>query len=296
MNLKEVDRVENISGKDFQNNYYRTRTPLVLTHLAREWPAYEKWNWEYFKQTVGDKVVGIYNNQKSNPSTPVNQADDYIPFGQYIDMVSKGPAEWRIFLFNIFKHAPHLTKDFIWPEHLMKGFIKRYPVLFVGGAGSITHMHFDMDMSHLMHTQFLGRKRLLLFPFEEQYKLYRKPFEVLSEVDFSHYHHNSGKPDYNKFPAVKMASGYELILEHGDTLFMPAGYFHHVEYLESGFAMSLRAVQRNVPGLLHGAWNVFGMRNIDTLLKKLAADWWYEYKKDKLLQTEGKVISRNAEL
>jgi len=93
-----------------------------------------------------------------------------------------------------------------------------------------------------------------------------------------------------------MASGYELILEHGDTLFMPAGYFHHVEYLESGFAMSLRAVQRNVPGLLHGAWNVFGMRNIDTLLKKLAADWWYEYKKDKLLQTEGKVISRNAEL
>ena len=65
-------------------------------------------------------------------------------------------------------------------------------MLFVGGATSITHMHFDIDISHILHTQFLGRKRVLLFPNEEQYKLYRKPFEVLSLVDFSHYHEENG--------------------------------------------------------------------------------------------------------
>jgi hypothetical protein len=127
--------------------------PVVLTDLAKKWPAYNKWTWNYFKDIVGDKRVGIYNNTKSDAYTPVNKADDYVTFGEYVDMVSNGPAEWRIFLFNIFSHAPQLTKDFTWPENLMKGFVKRAPMLFVGGQTSITHMHFDIDMSHILHTQ-----------------------------------------------------------------------------------------------------------------------------------------------
>ena len=177
----------------------------------------------------------------------------------------------------------------------MKGFVKRFPMLFVGGASSITHMHFDIDMSHILHTQFAGKKRVLLFPFQEQYKLYRKPYEVLSMADFSQYYKDSGNPDYDKFPALKYARGYEVILEHGDTLFMPAGYWHHMEYLDSGFAMSLRAVQRNnIPGLVKGAWNLVGMRNIDTLMKKTAPQWWFNYKKDKLYKAADKVLERVA--
>ena len=44
-----------------------------------------------------------------------------------------------------------------------------------------------------------------------------------------------------------------LFLDHGDTLFMPAGYWHHMEYLDSGFAMSLRALQPSLLGKLKGA-------------------------------------------
>jgi hypothetical protein len=206
-------------------------------------------------------------------------------------MVKKGPAQWRIFLFNIFSHAPNLTSDFIWPENLMKGFVKRAPMLFVGGSTSITHMHFDIDMSHILHTQFAGRKKVLLFPYNEQHKLYRKPFEVLSMADFSNYDKGNGKPDYDKFPAIKLANGYETTLEHGDTLFMPAGYWHHMEYIDSGFAMSLRAVQRNIPGLAKGLWNLVGMRNIDTLMKKTAPHWWYDFKKDKIYRAAEKELS-----
>ena len=221
---------------------------LYLPTLQKSGQLIKSGHWDYFKEIVGDKQVGIYNNIKSDAYTPVNKADDYVSFGEYIDMVKNGPAEWRIFLFNIFSHAPELTEDFIWPENLMKGFVKRAPMLFVGGSTSITHMHFDIDMSHILHTQFAGRKKVLLFPYEEQHKLYRKPFEVLSLADFSNYDKGNGKPDYEKFPAMKLANGYEVTLEHGDTLFMPAGFWHHMEYIDSGFAMSLRAVQRNIPG------------------------------------------------
>ena len=283
MVLQDVDVIDSISPETFKQQYYNTSKPLVIKHLAHHWHAYNKWNWDYFKEIVGDKQVGIYNNVKSDAYTPINKADDYTTFGEYIDMITKGPAGLRIFLFNIFDHAPQLTHDFEWPDELMKGFVKRFPMLFVGGASSITHMHFDIDMSHILHTQFIGRKRVLLFPYEEQYKLYRKPYEVLSLADFSHYYQNNGTPDYKQFPALKLAKGYEVILEHGDTLFMPAGYWHHMEYLDSGFAMSLRSLQSSVSGKLKGVWNLIAMRNIDTLMKKTAPKWWYDFKKEKLI-------------
>jgi hypothetical protein len=288
MKLDTVDVVDEISKAEFQRNYFKSRKPLVIKQLSKQWPAFEKWNWDYFQSLVGDQKVGIYNNVKSDAYTPINTADDYTTFGKYIDMIRSGPAAWRIFLFNIFDHAPQLMQDFTWPDHLMSGFVKKYPMLFVGGEGSITHMHFDIDTSHIFHTQFIGRKRVLLFPFEEQHKLYRKPFEVLSIVDFSRYYEQ--EPDYNQFPALRHASGYEVILEHGDTLFMPGGYWHHMEYLESGFAMSLRALQETLSGKLQGVWNLFGMRTIDTVMKKQAPLKWYGWKKEQIKKREQKIL------
>jgi len=294
MQLNPVPTFDSIEPEKFKKEFYEPGLPVVIRNLAKDWPAYSKWNWNYFKQLVGDKKVPLYNNIKSDAYTPINTADDYKTFGEYIDMISTGPAAWRIFLFNIFDHAPELINDFTWPEHLMKGFVKKYPMLFTGGATSITHMHFDIDLSHILHTQFCGRKRVLMFPFKEQYKLYRKPYEVLSLADFSNYY-MEGKVDYEKYPALKLAEGLDFILEPGDTLFMPSGYWHHMEYLDSGFAMSLRAMQPTMSGKLKGAWNLFGMRSIDTVMKKTAPQWWYEKKKKKIFaNAEKELKSINA--
>ncbi|MDB5196715.1 MAG: transcriptional regulator [Flaviaesturariibacter sp.] len=290
MQLQAIPTYNTIDPQVFKEKFYEPQKPVVIKDLAKAWPAYTKWNWNYFKQLVGDQKVGLYNNIKSDAYTPINTADDYKTFGEYIDMISRGPAGWRIFLFNIFDHAPQLVKEFTWPEEYMKGFVKKYPMLFVGGASSITHMHFDIDLSNILHTQFVGRKRVLLFPHSEQHKLYRKPFEVLSMADFSHYSSDDSKIDYNQFPALRHAKGYEIILEHGDTLFMPAGYWHHMEYLDSGFAMSLRALQPSLTGKLKGVWNLFGMRSIDTVMKKTAPKWWYENKKKQVFQNASKEL------
>jgi hypothetical protein len=112
---------------------------------------------------------------------------------------------------------------------------------------------------------------------------------VLSLVNFERYFDGAkNKLDLEKFPALRLAKGYEVILDHGDTLFMPAGYWHHMEYIDSGFAMSLRALQSGLTGKLKGAWNLFGMRYLDTFLKKTAPEWWYHYKKNKTFADAGK--------
>ena len=279
MLLQAVDIVEDISDAEFKTKYYDQMKPVILKNLSKRWPAYEKWTWDYFIKMVGAQEVGVYNNVKSDAYTPINTADAYMKFGDYLQKVKEGPLDLRIFLFNIFQHAPEITQDFNWPENLMKGFVKKYPMLFVGGQGAVTHIHFDIDMSHILHSQFIGRKKVLLFPFSEQHKLYRKPWEVLSQANFANY---SQDFDYERFPATRLARGYELILEHGDTLFMPAGYWHHMEYLEAGFAMSIRALQNNLTGRIDGVWKLFGMRYADTLMKKTFPKWWYDWKIRKL--------------
>jgi len=45
--------------------------------------------------------------------------------------------------------------------------------------------------------------------------------EVLSMADFTDC---NNKFDYEYFPATKFANGYQVILHHGDTLCMPAGF------------------------------------------------------------------------
>jgi hypothetical protein len=284
MKLQEVDVMDQLTPELFKTNYFQANKPVVIKSLAKDWPAFTKWDWKYLQTLVGHQKVALYNNVKSDAYTPINTADDYKTFGEYISMIQQGPAAWRIFLFNVFDHAPQMVNDFIWPDQYLKGFVKKYPMLFVGGEGSITHMHFDIDMSHILHTQFLGRKRVLLFPHSEKDKLYRKPFEVLSLADFSHFGQPHSKLDMEKFPALHHANGYEIILEHGDTLFMPAGYWHHMEYIESGFAVSLRALQPTLAGKLQGAWNLFGMRTIDTLLKKFIPLPWYTWKEKKIFE------------
>ena len=53
MVLQQIQKVGAIDPHRFQQDYYKTSTPIVMTDLAKEWPAYKKWNWDYFKEMVG---------------------------------------------------------------------------------------------------------------------------------------------------------------------------------------------------------------------------------------------------
>ena len=276
MEIIDIDRVDNITPEAFKKDYYDKRKPVIITGLSKSWPAYHKWTWDYFKSIVGTQTFGLYNNERAGAKTLVNGADAYIPFGDYLDMVKKGPVELRIFLFNIFQHAPQIAEDIIWPDEYTPRFLKKYPMLFVGGAGSVAHMHYDIDLSHIFHTQFIGRKRVLLFENRQSPYIYKMPLTVESAASFVNWQENL---DTEKFPALKFAQGYTTILEHGDTMFMPAGYWHHMEYLDSGFAMSLRALDHTLAGKLNGLYHLVGLRGMNNLLIKLAPEWWYHYKR-----------------
>lgn len=278
MKLQPIQRVAALSPADFRQHFLNPGVPVILENLAADWTAYQKWNWDLFQSLVGDVEVEVYNNIRAGAKVLVNGGDGRMPFREYVDVIRQGPSDLRLFLFNIFKHAPALKQDFAWPDAYMRGFIKAFPVLFVGGAGSIAHMHYDLDLGHIFHTQFIGKKRVLLFPQTESRKLYKMPLTVESAASFVNWYDRGF--DYGKWPALQEAQGYETTLGHGDTLFMPTQMWHHMEYLESGFAMSLRALPHTLGGKLNSIYHLLPMRGLNNLLISARPEWWYHKKRE----------------
>ena len=263
LNLSSIDKVDHITKEDFIENYLKPRKALVIRNLTQTWPALQKWTFDYLKETVGDKIVPLYDSAKADPSKPINAAAAEMPFADYIDVIQKGPTDLRIFLFDPIKHAPQLLDDYRSPKELTGGFLDKYPNMFFGGEGSVTFLHYDIDLAHIFHTHFHGRKHIILFDNKWSRRLYKIPFATYALEDY-----DISNPDFEKFPALNGLPGYETILEHGETLFMPTGMWHWMKYLDGSFSISLRAWDQSWGIKARSLYNLTVQRKFDDIMKK----------------------------
>jgi hypothetical protein len=262
--LTPVDTVDTIDPITFQKEYLAKRKPLVIKGLTKDWPAREKWTPEYMKAAVGDKMVPLYDNSKADPSKPINAAAAEMKFADYIDLIKTQPTELRIFFFNIFKQAPQLLNDIILPKDLMGGFLESMPAMFFGGSNSVTFLHYDIDLPHIFHTHFGGRKHVILFENKWKRRLYCIPNATYALEDY-----DVANPDFEKFPALKGVEGQEVFLEHGDTLFMPTGYWHWMKYLDGSYSLSLRAWDASISRRVASLGNLAMKGGVDSVLKMI---------------------------
>jgi ribosomal protein L16 Arg81 hydroxylase len=259
-----------ITRKEFYKEFYNPQKPVVLRGLWKQYPAYTKWTMDFFKKTMGDIEVGLFGNRKEDISKTLQKPNAVMRFDEYLDLIEREPTDLRLFLFPVFKYKPELLKDFGYPD-IVKGYIK-IPFMFFGPAQSIVRMHQDIDMSNVFLTQFHGRKRVYLFSPDQSDLLYRLPFNVHSTVDVDN-------PDYETYPALNYVKGMSTIMEHGDTLFMPSGYWHHIQYLEGGFGLSVRTIANSWDKKLGGVWNLTVQRTTDNVMRKINDEKWFDYKK-----------------
>lgn len=274
MNLShKIDRVSNITREEFELKYLKPQKPVIIKNFFGENAAlYHKWTYDYFIQTIGETPVGIYDTESTErkEDRSYKSADATMPFGDYLRLIQQGPTTKRIFLFNIFKHLPELRNDFDFPK-ITSRYLKRVPFVFFGGKNAVTRLHYDMDNSNVFLTEITGKKRVVLFHPKYSKHLYRFPFGVHSSVD-------PLNPDFEKYPAMQYAEGLDVVLEKGETLFMPCGYWHHIVYEESSFGLAIRSIGPKSRQVLRGALNVGILTHTDEVMRFLFKDRWFQYK------------------
>ncbi|WP_035899853.1 cupin-like domain-containing protein [Leeuwenhoekiella sp. MAR_2009_132] len=277
MKLTEINRVKTITKAELIKNYLKPQKPVVIENLIEDWPAFDKWDLDYIKDVAGDKEVPLYDDRPVTHEDGFNQAHAKMKMADYIDLLKKEPTTYRIFLYNIMKEVPSLKKDFNFPKiglHL----IKQIPMVFFGGENSRVFMHHDIDWANILHFHFHGKKQVVLFPPEQTRNLYKVPHSLITreDIDFDN-------PDFDKFPVLKKAEGFICELNHGETLYMPEGYWHYMKYVTPGFSMSLRSLPRKPKHLLRAVYNVFIMRHFDGLMRRRKGQAWIDEKNERAI-------------
>jgi len=285
MKALPIDVVKEISETDFRKNYLKPQRPVIIKGLAESTPAGSRWNVDYIKQVCGEVMVDVFDNANANSASAYTTPDLKMRFDDYVNTIVRDePTTLRMFLFNMFKVRPQLRDDFPCPK-IMRGVMGKVGFMFFGAKGIKVRIHQDMDMSNVLLTQFYGRKKVVLIPPQYSDLLYKLPYNTHSLIDLD-------KPDYDKYPGLRYIQTYECILEHGDSLFMPSGYWHYITYLDGGFAVSYRKMAIGLEWKLRGFLSLCVYMPYDKIMNRILGERWLPMKEKLAQRKANKAINR----
>ncbi|MCU0565281.1 MAG: cupin-like domain-containing protein [Oculatellaceae cyanobacterium Prado106] len=227
-----------ITPQIFQQ-FYRPGTPLVVTGLLSDL----NWNLETLNVLLGDIEFPIrcygrsrYQQDKRQwTSAASGVAARMMKFSEYVACLQSGEAaqqDW--YLAKCALSATPLAQT---PalEQVEARLGLRSPAtgwnLWVG-ANHLEQVHYDASDGTLVQLQ--GQKRVVLFPPSQLYNLYPSPLwkhlrhglNVRAGQSYVYIEH----PDFTAFPRFQQAlkHRYEVLLNPGDLLFLPVGWWHEV--------------------------------------------------------------------
>jgi hypothetical protein len=271
MKLQPVTTISGYTREQFTTEFLETGTPALIKDFVHpDSEALRTWNYDYFRKVAGDVNVNVHSEENAHLDKATSQAGETMRFGDYLDLIEKGPTVSRLFLFNLLRERPDLKKQ-LTINKLADNLLSWLPFLFFGGEGSSVRYHYDIDMSHVFLTQFQGVKKVWLFPNDQSDLLYRLPWNFHGIADLR-------DPDYLTFPALRLLKGWECTLHFGDTLFIPSGYWHYIQYETAGYSVAYRALPVSLVKRAVGVRNIFITRRFDDAMRNLLGKKWFNYK------------------
>jgi hypothetical protein len=78
---------KNNHERSLYKNYFKPQKPFVLERFIENWPAYSKWNLNFIKEVVGDKVVPLYDDRPVDFKEGFNEPQAKIKMRDYVDLL-----------------------------------------------------------------------------------------------------------------------------------------------------------------------------------------------------------------
>jgi hypothetical protein len=160
-----VDKRANVSTDEFVSRYVRGCRPLVLTDVASDWPAMQRWSPQDLQARFGHLEVEIQGERNADPRYEENKLlhRRRQRLGDFVDRVlAGGPTNDYYMTANneVLRRpefAPLLDDIGTLPAFCDRAQLTRSSSFWFGPAGTVTPLHHDQLM--LLHTQIVGRKR-----------------------------------------------------------------------------------------------------------------------------------------
>jgi histone arginine demethylase JMJD6 len=246
-----VERVHDISARDLRREYACRNRPVIISGCIDHWPARQHWSLDYFAERFGEKVFKF--------------SDKLWKMRDFLDELRSGklPAPY----FNqvkIDEQFPEISDDIGDLKYTRTNALNRrilprpmriergIKALFIGAAGSgFGKLHWDYSYLHVYISQVRGSKNFMLFSPDDTPFLYPHPkYPNLSIIE------DINNFDIEAYPKMKGATPIRFTVNEGETLFIPAGWWHATKMTELSISVAESSLDR-------GNW-------------KLRSDWFRE--------------------
>ncbi|KAL9072077.1 MAG: hypothetical protein Q9161_003852 [Pseudevernia consocians] len=245
--------------------HLKTGLPLVIQGALSHWPALHERPWSSLAYLI-DKTFGgrrLIPVEIGRSYTDAGWGQSIITFKDFLsDYLLRDPADTGdidigyLAQHDLFTQIPSLRNDISIPDYCYTnppppasgtplGDKELQPKLdepllnaWFGPAGTVSPLH--TDPYHNILCQVVGKKYVRLYSPSENEKLYPKGMEGggvdmsnTSEVDVE----GEGVLD-ERFPLFREAVYVETILNEGECLYIPVGWWHYVRSLTVSFSVS----------------------------------------------------------
>ena len=212
--------------------------PFVITGLVGKWPL-SALTPQALRERFGELHVRARVGDYVNTAFAPDRAMQDMSLLAYLELVATDTQDLPPYLGNL--ELRELNTLCHWPAYFNK---MGPPRFWLGPSGTVTPLHCDYDDN--IFAQIWGTKRIFLSPPHHDEFLYpREANAILFGSPF-----DPEAPDFEKFPLARQAAMIECIMQPGELLYVPAGWYHQVRSLT--FSLSANRWARALPLALDG--------------------------------------------
>lgn len=229
-----VPRLSTISPERFFSEFYYTNRPVILTGMIDSWPAMQLWSLNYFKERCSDPQVEMQGGRQSEPSYEIRSVAHkrQVRWSAILDVLSRDPTTNDFYITANNGSTNRKALAPLWddigplPGILQPG-VEQDGFFWLGPRGTITPWHHDLTNNLLV--QIRGRKRVTL----------SSPTQTAKMRNFHHcYSGFGGDALLRDAPEGHRPTTLTCELGEGEILFIPIGWWHHVEGLSLSVSLS----------------------------------------------------------
>ena len=240
-------RWDSIARRTYIREHLNALQPAIVLGAIDHWPARAKWTPTFFRERYGRLEVTVDGHawklrdliDRILASTPAHPA----PY-----LRNQLMADWPPELSADISPMPECTRPNYLESRLFPSRVPpTYVEFYIGGAGGAFPMlHYDNLHTHAFLMQIYGTKEYLVFAPDQERFLYPRTGIEANKSSIP----DIENVDLSRFPLYAQAEATRFELHPGETLFVPAGWWHTARLLTTSITVSIN-------GANAGNWSDF---------------------------------------
>lgn len=235
---QDIDRHDwaTLGPERFRDEYLLPLRPVVLSGGINHWRARGTWTPDFFRRRYGDRDVKVdgqtWKLADLLDRIEASSADSPAPYLRN-EWLAKWPQEVLADITPMPQCSlPNWLDSWAFPAREHPTFVE----LYIGGQGAqFPVLHFDNLHTHAFLMQLYGEKEYLALAPDQGSFLYPRSGLESNKSQIDSVLH----PDLERFPLFAQAQGVRFKLSPGETLFVPAGWWHTARIITTSITVSI---------------------------------------------------------